>query len=81
MPRAGFETEMSISGLTASYLRAEAIDERNRVIGSTGLVNVKSGKMTSMEAASTMEYDDKDETSGEINSSKSSSGHQPDYLK
>ncbi|KAK9414990.1 putative ASST-domain-containing protein [Seiridium unicorne] len=59
--RSGFETEVSLGQLNASYLRAEAINRHNKVIGSTGILNIKSGKMISMETALSLDIDDSDD--------------------
>jgi hypothetical protein len=42
---------VSLSNLNASYVRAEAIDAKGRVLASTGIADVESGKMVSMDTA------------------------------
>ncbi|KAK9780354.1 putative ASST-domain-containing protein [Seiridium cardinale] len=59
--RSGFETEVPLGHLNASYLRAEAINRHNTVIGSTGILGIKSGKMLSMESALSLDIDDSDD--------------------
>jgi hypothetical protein len=51
VPRSGFETEVNLGHLKGSYLRVEAMDKHNRVLGSTGVLELKSGKMFSMDMA------------------------------
>lgn len=51
---------MSLVHVNASYLRAEAVDRKNRVIGSTGVMDLHNGKLISMETAFSIELDDTD---------------------
>lgn len=51
LPRGGFETELALAGLNVSYLRAEALDRQSRVLASTAVVDAKSGKVVSADAA------------------------------
>ncbi|KAH8194772.1 hypothetical protein TruAng_011055 [Truncatella angustata] len=65
VPRGGFETEMSLASSNASYLRAEAINKIDRVIGSTGIIDFRSGKMKSADTAFSIEIDAMYETETE----------------
>lgn len=53
---------MPLSNLKAAYLRAEAINHNNKVLGSTGVIDVKTGKIISMDTAISNVIDDVDDT-------------------
>jgi hypothetical protein len=46
LPRAGFETAIHLGYTEAQYFRAAALDIDQRVIGSTGIYDVRSGKLS-----------------------------------
>lgn len=61
VPRSGFETTVPLGNLTASCIRAEAIDGKNRVLGSTSILSLMNGTTISMDTENVAVIDDTDD--------------------
>ncbi|KAH8645744.1 ASST-domain-containing protein [Xylariales sp. PMI_506] len=61
-PRSGFETAFTLHNMTVSYLRATAMDHMDRVIGSTVIIDAKSGEVVSTETAVSIVINEWDDT-------------------
>lgn len=61
VPRSGFETEVPLGRLAANenmFLRAAALDKQNKVIGSTGVLEVKTGAVNTTGSAFAITMED-----------------------